>query len=152
MEIIQIAKSLIGFRTISLRKDEINKCMRFIKKSVKQNGNVVFKEYERNGVKSLLFGFNNIFEQELILCGHVDVVDAKDRQFTAKVRNQKLYGRGAIDMKGPTAVLLYLIRNYQKTDKSFSVLLSSDEEVGGENGVKYVLTQIKPKFAIIAEE
>jgi len=105
MEIIQIAKSLIGFRTISLRKDEINKCMRFIKKSVKQNGNVVFKEYERNGVKSLLFGFNNIFEPELILCGHVDVVDAKDRQFTAKVRNQKLYGRGAIDMKGPTAVL-----------------------------------------------
>ena len=126
--------------------------MTFIKKYITSNKNVIFKEFNKNGVKSILFGFNNILKPGVILCGHIDVVDAKDPQFVSKIASGKLFGRGAIDMKGSVAVLLKLIKDYQKDEKSLSVLLSSDEESGGENGVKYVLTKIKPEFAIIAEE
>jgi len=39
----------------------------------------------------------------LMLCGHMDVVRGSDEQFRPEIRDGRLYGRGAIDMKGGIA-------------------------------------------------
>ena len=67
-------------------------------------------------------------EFDIIFSGHVDVV--KNDTYKAKVINNKLYGRGAIDMKGQVAVMMEVIKN-ANTSKKVGLLLTSDEEIGG---------------------
>lgn len=65
---------------------------------------------------------------DVIFSGHVDVV--KNSSYKAKIVNNRLYGRGAIDMKGQVAVMMEVLKN-TKTSKKIALLLTSDEEVGG---------------------
>lgn len=67
-------------------------------------------------------------ELDLIFCCHVDVIP--DKKYAAVVKDGKLYGRGAIDMKGQIAVVLELLKN-ESTSKKVALILTSDEEVGG---------------------
>ena len=67
-------------------------------------------------------------EFDVIFSGHVDVV--KNDNYKAKIVNNKLYGRGAIDMKGQVAVMMEILKN-AKTSKRIALLLTSDEEIGG---------------------
>jgi len=152
MNTLRIAKTLIGYRTTSDQQGELDRCLQFIRIYLQQNSDLRFKSFTRNGVQSLLCGFNNISKPDLLLCAHIDVVDGAKEQFIPRISQGKLYGRGAIDMKGPLAVLLSLMKDIKPKGKSISLLVSSDEEVGGINGTGYVLSQIKPKFALIAEE
>jgi acetylornithine deacetylase len=41
--------------------------------------------------------------KKLMLCGHTDVVRGSDAQFRPDLRDGRLYGRGAVDMKGGVA-------------------------------------------------
>jgi acetylornithine deacetylase len=41
--------------------------------------------------------------KKLMLCGHTDVVRGSDEQFRPELRDGRLYGRGAVDMKGGIA-------------------------------------------------
>ncbi|OLF39000.1 MULTISPECIES: acetylornithine deacetylase [unclassified Psychrobacter] len=77
----------------------------------------------------------------LVLSGHTDVVpvDGQDwasEPFTAAIRGDKLYGRGACDMKGFIACALTLLPQAAKLSKSgqlhrpLHLALSFDEEVG----------------------
>lgn len=100
--------------------------------------------YKSDDVTSYLWSNSeDPLKPNLLLLGHLDVVDV-DMQldlFESKLEGSLLTGRGAGDMKGHVAVLL---RAYKQTLKennksSVSLLLTSDEEVGGFNGAKYVV-------------
>lgn len=41
--------------------------------------------------------------KKLMLCGHTDVVRGSDEQFRPELRDGRIYGRGAVDMKGGIA-------------------------------------------------
>lgn len=80
---------------------------------------------------------NGLSEGGLILSGHTDVVpvDGQDWQsnpFEAQVRNGRLYGRGACDMKGFIAVVLGLVPSLlqMKRSKPVHLAFSHDEEIG----------------------
>src|ERR671921_2551231 len=47
----------------------------------------------------------------IIVHGHVDVVPARPEQFTPRVEGDKLIGRGAYDMKGGLAAIIYALRD-----------------------------------------
>ena len=49
----------------------------------------------------------------LLLHGHLDVVPGYDEQFEARVEGERLYGRGAYDMKGALAALMLAIADLQ---------------------------------------
>ena len=69
----------------------------------------------------------------MIWFGHLDVVPANDAQFTLEVKGDRLYGRGAKDMKG--AVVPFLIALADACDRGdvppVTVLVTTDEEIGG---------------------
>lgn len=79
----------------------------------------------------------------LLFCGHTDVVPAGDRSqwtfnpFSGEVRSGMLLGRGASDMKGGLAALIFvagLLQEFAPTlnlKGSLGVIASPDEENGG---------------------
>jgi acetylornithine deacetylase/succinyl-diaminopimelate desuccinylase family protein len=79
--------------------------------------------------------------RSLILCGHVDVVPVGDRAkwsvdpFGAEIRDGRLYGRGAIDMKSGLAAGVAVARAIARTgielEGRLEIHAVVDEEAGG---------------------
>src|SRR5262245_18140137 len=65
----------------------------------------------------------------LVLHGHLDVVPGHDGQFEPRIEGDKLFGRGAYDMKGALAVMMMVVhelRDQQKVRVRLGIV--SDEE------------------------
>jgi acetylornithine deacetylase/succinyl-diaminopimelate desuccinylase-like protein len=87
----------------------------------------------------------------VVLLSHVDVVPAQSDgwdvdPFGGVLKDGFVYGRGAIDMKSQTICqLLAFIELYRKgtvPDQDILFLATCDEEVGGQNGVDYMLGKV----------
>ncbi|WP_070119624.1 peptidase [Bacillus marinisedimentorum] len=99
--------------------------------------------------------------RSVILNGHIDVVPAGDREqwiedpYSGKIKDGKIYGRGATDMKGGNAALLLAIQTLQglgirlQGDVIFESVI--EEESGGSGTLASVLRGYKADAAIIPE-
>lgn len=102
----------------------------------------------------------------LCLLGHTDVVptgpeaDWQSPPFEPDVRDGKLYGRGASDMKGGVAAMVIAaLRFVEKNPKHpgrLAVLLTSDEEGPAQDGVRRVVQALSKqdqqiKWCLVAE-
>jgi len=76
----------------------------------------------------------------LVLSGHIDVVPAGDTDlwtvsgpFEPVVRNGKLYGRGACDMKGPDACILQAVKDLRDEEfkRQLTLVFTAGEDTGG---------------------
>ncbi len=154
-EITKIVSDLIRFKTTFDKPTEIDACIKYIVKYF-EGTDLVIKKYRSNGVPSLLIANTNEYKDvDLLLNGHIDVVAGQEKQFIPTIKGNKLYGRGAIDMKGSVAVMMYFMKYFAtKSDKKVAAMFVSDEEIDGKDGSKYILAKekLKPKFAIITEE
>lgn len=84
----------------------------------------------------------------LLLMGHLDTVFPLDSPFQSFTRNgDTMYGPGVSDMKGGLVIMLYALKalaNAGELDnKSISILLNSDEEMGSLSSRKYVEEQAR---------
>ena len=85
----------------------------------------------------------------LCYAGHTDVVPVGDQAawssdpFGGEVREQQLYGRGAVDMKGSIAAFVAAATAFLERrgafDGSISLLITGDEEAEAINGTRKVL-------------
>ncbi len=90
----------------------------------------------------------------IVLNAHLDVVPATDpRQFVARRDGDRLYARGAQDMKLSALVLATVFREMAATlPYPLALQLVTDEEVGGQHGTRHQLEQgIRGGFVLIGE-
>ncbi len=89
--------------------------------------------------------------EPIVLLGHIDVVPAAEAEwvehpFSGAVRDGCIYGRGAVDMKSDVAAQLLafacLKREGITPERDIILLITGDEETGGELGVAYMLQKI----------
>lgn len=100
-------------------------------------------------------------ERSLLLCGHIDVVPVGDHgawsvaPFGAEIRDGKLYGRGAVDMKSGVAAAIGAIRGIRAAGIELKgrVAIHSvvDEEAGGFGAIDAVKRGHLAKAAVITE-
>jgi succinyl-diaminopimelate desuccinylase len=90
----------------------------------------------------------------VILNGHVDVVPAPARLFEPRIEGDRLYGRGAHDMKVSALVLAQVFREQAASCAGpLGLQLVTDEEIGGRNGTRHQLEQgVSADFVIIGEQ
>ncbi|MEJ8572992.1 ArgE/DapE family deacylase [Microbaculum marinum] len=100
-------------------------------------------------------------EKSLILCGHVDVVPIGERSdwtvdpFGGEIRDGRLYGRGAVDMKSGVAACIAAARAIRKAgielEGRLSIHTVVDEEAGGFGAMDAVAKGKLARAAIVAE-
>lgn len=106
-----------------------------------KNPGFVSRSFEKNGFHSLIIEPKVRTDAPVVtLLAHIDVVPAPKKLFSAEKIDGKLYGRGVSDMKSAAAVFLELLNTVPDIEnKNVRVVLVSDEEVGGFNGVNALL-------------
>lgn len=79
----------------------------------------------------------------LWLAGHLDVVPGLVSDFSPQLEDGRLIGRGAYDMKFAVAVFIRLLQELgpELEDYSLGLMLTSDGELGGADGVRWLLDE-----------
>ena len=102
-------------------------------------------------------------KETILLCTHYDVVPAGDVEgwtrppFELTDEGDRLYGRGVTDDKGNVVACVSAARELVKNGTSkvnLKILISPNEEIGGENGIDYLINgppKIRGDFAIVVD-
>jgi acetylornithine deacetylase len=154
-------KTLIGFDTTSRGSNLA--LIDYAQEVLEADGARCRRVYDTSRAKANLFAtLGPEGDGGYVLSGHTDVVpvdgqDWSSDPFKAEVRDGKLFGRGACDMKGFIGVALALLPEIAKAKlkRPIHFALSYDEEIGC-SGVLTLLDDlknagIKPALAIIGE-
>lgn len=140
--LIQLLQALVAFKTVSVDFDEVAACLAYIE-NLAAPFDLSVQRYTSNGFQSLVLSTQKTKRPAVLLQAHIDVVPGYDHQFTLHQTEGKLYGRGVYDMKFAAACFLYLVEDLQHElpTYDFAIMLTSDEEVDGHNGVEYLINQ-----------
>ena len=133
---IKILTDLIGFKTIS--GDDNSNLINYCEEYLQKLGATSFKTFDEEKKRVNLFATfkakktNGI--KPIILSGHTDTVPVSKSwstdPFKATIKDEKLYGRGACDMKGFIACVLAYAPIYSKVELNRDIHFSFtfDEE------------------------
>jgi acetylornithine deacetylase len=161
IKIQEILGSLIGFNTVSAfpNKALIDYLLSYLNK-FGISCDIAFNE---EGTKAdLIATIGPLVEGGIVLSGHTDVVPVEGQEwhtnpFEMVEKNNRLFGRGACDMKGFIAVILSLIPYFQTLDLKVPIHLafSYDEELGCLGAPSLIARVCRniptPRAAIIGE-
>jgi succinyl-diaminopimelate desuccinylase len=151
-DILGLSSALIRFRSTENDTDAQQRCIDAIVDSFKDTFNV--KRYDINDHPAIVLSANNAKDVDIIISGHIDVVNGDDEVFSPIVAGDKLYGRGAYDMKASLAACLYAAADYVKNGgkKKIAIMITADEESGGA-GTQFLLKHEKytGELAIITD-
>ncbi len=87
--------------------------------------------------------------REIVLLGHMDTVPGF---IPVRLEGHALYGRGAVDAKGPLAVFIAAAtRVGSLNDKRIVVIGAVEEEAATSKGARHILNRFAPHYTIIGE-
>src|SRR5471032_2760740 len=118
MTALDLVKELIAFDTTS--RDSNLALIDYAQNLLEKSGARCRRSYDATGAKANLFAtFGPDGDGGIVLSGHTDVVpvdgqDWSSEPFQPQVRDDKLFGRGACDMKGFVGVALALVPQIAK--------------------------------------
>ncbi len=140
-------KQLIKFKTLSKDTKENERALEWIISKIPKSYKTEIKNY--NGHPALFIGGNS---PALCLQAHIDVVPGTEDSFDPKEIDGKIYGRGTYDMKFAIASYIDILNNIDPDKHNIGVLITSDEEIGGFNGVaKAIENGYSPEFVFLPD-
>jgi succinyl-diaminopimelate desuccinylase len=151
--IIDLAKKLIEIDSNSANPDSINKTILLAQNEL-ENVGLKIHTIKKDNIVSIYTSLKDTYTPDILLNGHLDVVPGSKDQFNPYISDNKLFGRGAYDMKTACSVFISLMRDFSRLENkpNIGLLLVSDEEIGGERGTFESIEEgILPKFVITGE-
>lgn len=152
---VELLQNLIRFNTTNPPGNE-EECITYINNLLNSAGvqtTVISRDSKRPNLIARLSGRGNA--SPLLLHGHVDVVTTENEAwqhppFEGRVADGYVWGRGALDMKGGVAMMIaaFLRAKAERLIPPGDVILAivSDEEAGGNYGVKYLVENHANQF------
>ena len=113
------------------------------------------KDGVHNGVPVLAATVGAADGPIVIFHGHVDVVPARPEQFVPRAEGDRLYGRGAYDMKGGLAAMMCAVRDLAEQDRvrvHFVCVSDEESDTPTQRGSDYLVEKgYTGDFAITGE-
>ena len=103
---------------------------------------------------SLLMGTDvDRTDPPLLLSAHLDVVPGDKEMFEPKIEGEKLFGRGASDMKFAIPVFFNVMDRLKSGKRKILLAFTFDEEIGGQHGMRYLLDEagLRPQVGFIPD-
>ncbi|MBA7547189.1 Succinyl-diaminopimelate desuccinylase [subsurface metagenome] len=159
--IIAIAENLIKYRSFTGKENDIGGYVSGFFRNIGVKYNIFEKKKGRPNIIARI----GSGEKTIAINGHLDIVPVANEAlwqtdpFRPEVKGNRLYGRGAYDMKASCAVMMHVaeILAKEKLDGSLQIHLVSDEEKGAEYGTRHIIELIekekikKPGCVIVGE-
>lgn len=111
-------------------------------------------EMERFGLQSFVDAAGNVVGRRgssgplILLLGHLDTVA---EQIPIRQAGSLLYGRGAVDAKGPLAAMICAVAQLETIDAQLVVIGAVEEETPSSRGAHYLLDRYSPDAVLIGE-
>ncbi|GGA20302.1 M20 family metallopeptidase [Psychrobacillus lasiicapitis] len=147
-ELIELCSSLIRIPSENPPGDS-TEASEFVSDYLKQFGLEVDWHEASEKMYNLVSSFGDESGKKLIYCGHTDVVPAGDLSkwdfdpFSGEVVDGWMLGRGASDMKGGLAGIIFAFTLFKRLGielpGQLTLAIVPDEETGGEYGVPWLL-------------
>jgi succinyl-diaminopimelate desuccinylase len=135
-ELTQITCDLVRFISTADRPDQLDATIDYVAAYLHHIPGLFIERSSAGGKPALVATLHDTRSPALMLNGHLDVVVAQPEQFNPVVRDGRIYGRGAQDMKGSVAVMLRLLKDLaalpERPNVGFQFV--TDEEIGGMLG------------------
>ena len=155
-QLLDVAQQLIAIESTADNTPELYRaydCM--VNFVAARNKNITIEHFIRDGHKSFLAyrGPKRPDTFKIILNGHLDVVQGKPEQFRPYIKDGKLYGRGAYDMKAAAIVLADTFCDFVDTvPYNLGLQIVTDEEGSGNRGTEYQVAEgVRGDFVICGE-
>ena len=154
IDALDLSLELIKFKSITPKSSG---SLEYIEKILKNNKFSCYRlEFGKGKIKNLYANFKGGNGPNICFAGHTDVVppgnikEWKTDPFKPTIKNGKLYGRGASDMKTAIASFVIATLNFLEKKKfvfngTLSFILTADEEGDAEFGTKSVIQWLKKK-------
>lgn len=149
----QLASRLIAYDTSTA--DGLALAAEFVKGWLLESTAVTVEQRTHNGLPVLLAETGPATGPTVLLHGHLDVVPARPGQFQPRIDGDRLIGRGAYDMKGALAAMLFALRDVAAQNavrvKFVCVPDEEAEDVDDRSTDLLVTEGLKADFAITGE-
>ena len=139
--LISLTRDLMLIPSTESRPKERARCFDVCRQHLETLPGIEIREYDSRGFASLVAGACGVPVPSILLVGHLDVIEHPDIQvYQSVVRDGRIWGPGAGDMKGQCAIMLDLFCDLHRRfpGLALGIAFTSDEERGGEDGVRYL--------------
>ena len=145
MTIKELLVELVKIPSVSSDIKQLRKIVNFVENYFKDT-KAIIERYEFNQKPSIVIKNFEWKHADIILNWHLDVVPPSEEwQFDPYEKDGKLYGRWAGDMKSWDAIIMKLMKdllNQNFKEKKIALILTTDEEVGGFDGVNKIVNEV----------
>jgi succinyl-diaminopimelate desuccinylase len=149
---LAVARELLAVRSTADRPADLRRALAFVADFAGPGFTV---EWFESGGKPSVLMYRGAHRRgfQVILNAHLDVVPAPPDQFRPRLEGDRLYARGAQDMKVSALVQAQVFRELAGSLRyPLALQLVTDEEVGGRNGTLHQIEQgVSGEFVIIGE-
>jgi succinyl-diaminopimelate desuccinylase len=146
------ANQLLAISSVAERPGELRRALDFMLNFV--GAGFTVERFESGGKPSaLVYAAPQRPEFRVLLNAHLDVVPAPDSQFAPRREGDRLFARGAQDMKISALLAAQVFRELAgRLPYPLGLQLVTDEEVGGRDGTRHQLERgVRSQFVIIGE-
>jgi len=151
-ELLALAERLIAYDTSE--SEAISEAAGFVKGWLEARG-IEAQRDEVRGLPVIRAEGGPETAPTVVLHGHLDVVPGRAGQFEPRIEGDRLYGRGAYDMKGALAAMLIVtasLRDCERVRVRLGVVGDEESEEGEERGCEHLVESgFLGDFAITGE-
>lgn len=143
--LIALTRDLIMIQSTESQPRERERCFEFLHHHIDSLPGLQIDYYDSNEHRSMIVNPVGISAPEILLCGHLDVIEHPQPDcYHSTIEEGRICGPGTGDMKGQIAILVELLRTFHTKQPGISLglALTSDEERGGADGVRYLCEEI----------
>jgi succinyl-diaminopimelate desuccinylase len=154
-ELLAHAKALIAIPSTADRPKELRRALDYIAAILAIHPGITVERFEKGDKPSLLayYGPTRPARFKVLLNGHLDVIPGSPTQFTPRIHDGRLYGRGALDMKVSVLTLTQVFCEMApQVPYGLGFQVTTDEEIGGHCGTAYQREQgVAADFLVAGE-